>query len=90
MATMEYKCPSCGAPLSFNPENQNFYCEYCGSSFTTQQIQELYAESEKTESINEQEVRSSEEQRAKAQKSGGDLTRTSWCPTPVRPAARRS
>ncbi|MBQ3299960.1 MAG: TFIIB-type zinc ribbon-containing protein [Ruminococcus sp.] len=73
MATMEYKCPSCGAPLSFNPEKQNFACDYCGSEFTVQHIQSLYAQSEKTESINEQEVRQSEEQRAQAQKTGGEF-----------------
>ena len=75
MATMEYKCPSCGAPLSFNPEKQNFACDYCGSEFTVQHIQSLYAQSEKTESINEQEVRQSEEQRAQAQKTGGGAAR---------------
>ena len=103
MATMEYKCPSCGAPLSFNPEKQNFACDYCGSEFTVQHIQSLYAQSEKTESINEQEVRQSEEQRAQAQKTGNrrssarrlrkqaeNSMRTSWCPIPVRPAAPRS
>ena len=73
MATMEYKCPSCGAPLSFNPEKQNFACDYCGSEFTVQHIQSLYAQSEKTESINEQEVRQSEEQRAQAQKTGREF-----------------
>ena len=68
MATMEYKCPSCGAPLSFNPENQNFLCEYCGSAFTAQQIQSLYADREQQETVNEREVKHSEEQRAQAQR----------------------
>ena len=73
MATMDYKCPSCGAPLSFNPEKQNFVCEYCGSSFTTQQIQSLYAEKEQKETINEREVKASEQQREQAQKKGEDF-----------------
>ena len=73
MATMDYKCPSCGAPLSFNPEKQNFVCEYCGSAFTTQQIQSLYAEKEQKETVNEREVKASEQQRAQAQRKGEDF-----------------
>ncbi|MER2080542.1 MAG: TFIIB-type zinc ribbon-containing protein [Ruminococcus sp.] len=73
MATMEYKCPSCGAPLSFNPENQNFLCEYCGSAFTAQQIQSLYADREQQETVNEREVKHSEEQRAQAQRRGEEF-----------------
>ena len=73
MATLEYKCPSCGAPLSFNPEKQNFYCEFCGSSFTAEHIQSLYAQAEQTESINEREVKSSEEQRDQAKQKGEEF-----------------
>ena len=73
MATMDYKCSSCGAPLSFNPEKQNFVCEYCGSAFTTQQIQSLYAEKEQKETVNEREVKASEQQRAQAQRKGEDF-----------------
>ncbi len=38
MATVAYKCPSCGAGIPFNAEKQLFKCEYCGSEFTDEQI----------------------------------------------------
>lgn len=46
MATVNYKCPNCAAPLKFNPDKQLFSCEYCLSDFTEQKIQEIYAERE--------------------------------------------
>lgn len=33
-----YHCPACGAPLTFQPESQQFDCEYCGSQFTSDQL----------------------------------------------------
>ena len=43
MDILEYKCPSCGADLKFNPQTQRLACEYCGSSFTVEEIKKLYA-----------------------------------------------
>lgn len=31
--TLNHKCPKCNAVLKFNPEGQNFKCEYCRSIF---------------------------------------------------------
>ena len=67
MATMEYKCPKCGAPISFNPDKQLFSCEYCGADTTVEEIQKLYAQQEQTETINEREVKHSEQEQQKAQ-----------------------
>lgn len=33
MGTVNYNCPSCAAPLTFNPQRQRFCCEYCLSEF---------------------------------------------------------
>ncbi len=33
-----HKCPNCGGPLLFDPKLQKFHCEYCGSSFTEQEV----------------------------------------------------
>lgn len=33
-----YKCPSCGAPLKYTTETQDFGCEYCGSHFTKETL----------------------------------------------------
>ncbi len=35
-----YKCPSCGAGLTFDPESQTFHCDYCGSSFTQEEARQ--------------------------------------------------
>ena len=32
-----YKCPSCGAPLSFSVETQDFACGYCGGHYHTKE-----------------------------------------------------
>ena len=35
---LDNKCPSCGAPIKFNAETQNFKCEYCFSEFTLEEM----------------------------------------------------
>lgn len=42
MNTVQYKCPNCGAELTFDPEHQNFSCEYCDSTYTEAEMQQLY------------------------------------------------
>ena len=39
-----YKCPSCGGPLHFDPELQKLKCDFCGSVFEPSQIAQEYAE----------------------------------------------
>ncbi len=41
---IEYKCPNCNADLKFMPDTQGFGCEYCGSSFTLEEMQEINAD----------------------------------------------
>ncbi|HRU97136.1 MAG TPA: hypothetical protein P5092_06880 [Ruminococcus sp.] len=41
----EYKCPNCNAELKFDPTTQKLSCDYCLSSFTIDEIKEIYAES---------------------------------------------
>jgi DNA-directed RNA polymerase subunit RPC12/RpoP len=62
MATVNYKCPNCGAPLKFNPDKQLFSCEYCMSDFSEQKIQEIYAEREAKESKAEQAEQKAQKQ----------------------------
>ncbi len=50
MAIKSFKCPSCGAGLSFKPEHNNFRCDYCLSEFTEKEISDLYKEEEVLES----------------------------------------
>ena len=41
MSVITYKCPNCGGDLQFNPEGQNFKCEYCLSEFTEEELENL-------------------------------------------------
>ena len=38
MEAADYKCPNCSAHLQFNPKNQKWDCEYCGSSFILEDL----------------------------------------------------
>ena len=40
MAATTYKCPNCGAYLSFDPETQGWKCDFCESAFTEESILE--------------------------------------------------
>lgn len=44
MDVINYKCPSCGAPLVFKSENQKMCCDSCESSFSIDEIDENYEE----------------------------------------------
>lgn len=39
MNVLDNKCPGCGAKINFNPKNQMWDCEYCGSKFTLDEMQ---------------------------------------------------
>jgi len=52
--TMDFKCPSCGAYLEFDPGKNAFVCGYCGSEFTEAQLQEY---SERRQETAEKEKR---------------------------------
>ncbi|MDD6044031.1 MAG: TFIIB-type zinc ribbon-containing protein [Clostridia bacterium] len=41
MATITYKCPNCDADLTYRPGTKDFGCNYCGSSFTEEQLDSL-------------------------------------------------
>lgn len=49
---LEYKCPSCCATISFNPKLGKWKCDYCGSQFTLEEINQKNKNSSiKTEKI---------------------------------------
>ena len=39
MEALDHKCPSCGAPIKFNPNNQLWDCEYCGQKYSLEDMQ---------------------------------------------------
>ena len=38
LEVLDNKCPACGAKITFNPKNQMWDCEYCGSKFTLDEM----------------------------------------------------
>ena len=38
MSIINYKCPSCGAPIEFNPQLGKFKCEYCFTEHTEEAL----------------------------------------------------
>ena len=40
--SVSYKCPNCGAPLTFIPGKKTVTCEYCGTEFETNTIEEMF------------------------------------------------
>ena len=49
MELLDNKCPSCGAKITFNPKNQRWDCEYCGSKYTLEEMQKYNNASSKKE-----------------------------------------
>lgn len=41
--SVSYKCPRCGAPLSFLPGRDTVSCEYCGTEFEIAAIEAMFA-----------------------------------------------
>ena len=41
-----HKCPACTGPLHFSGASGMLECDYCGSKFTVEEIENLYAEKE--------------------------------------------
>ena len=39
MSLQNYKCPSCGASLNYDPSSDTGKCDYCGSHFTLEEIE---------------------------------------------------
>lgn len=41
MSALTYKCPNCGGSMVFDPQSQDFTCEYCLSSFCREDLEAL-------------------------------------------------
>lgn len=68
MATVNYTCPNCAAPLKFNPDKQMFSCEYCMSDFTEKYVQDFCQEGAKENSAEKQEKKEQEKAKENAAK----------------------
>ncbi|MBC3517135.1 hypothetical protein H8K20_12115 [Neobittarella massiliensis] len=76
MQTVTYDCPNCGAGLTFNSDTQKFDCKFCLSSFTVEQMDEIYKKKKEGEVpdplAGEGETESGQPVVDEAPKSGGE------------------
>ena len=61
-----HKCPACTGPLHFVGESGMLECDYCGSKYTVEEIEKLYAEDE-TEAAEGFEVNEARKEKEKAE-----------------------
>jgi DNA-directed RNA polymerase subunit RPC12/RpoP len=47
LPVLSYKCPNCGAELTFDPKSQTCKCDFCSSSFTEEELEKIYKEKQK-------------------------------------------
>ena len=55
MSVMVYKCPQCGAPLTFDADKQSWVCKYCLGSFEVEQLEEILAEKQQDGGASQEE-----------------------------------
>ncbi len=70
---ISYKCPTCGAEIFWNAEKNCWACEYCGDSFTLEQL-EAQGAAKAPEEINKDNVEKHEEVDTDEYKSSTDGT----------------
>lgn len=49
MSTLTYKCPNCGGSMVFDPQKQQFVCEYCLTAFESEALAEPVQENQTSE-----------------------------------------
>ncbi len=58
METISYKCINCSGPLQYNAQKLKFYCEYCRSEFTEEELEKHFGkldeQLETNEAVNEE------------------------------------
>ena len=57
--TLDTRCPACSASISFNPKEQKWKCDYCGSSFS---IEEMKKHKNSSSEKNNQKKKESKEE----------------------------
>ena len=62
-----YQCPACTGPLHFDGKIGKLKCDYCGSTFTVQEIEKLYkAKNESAAAAKEKADKKAEKEAAEA------------------------
>lgn len=55
MEALDNRCPSCGAGIHFSAKEQKWVCEYCGSKFSLEEMQQYKNASSKEVNLSESE-----------------------------------
>ncbi|WP_251866792.1 TFIIB-type zinc ribbon-containing protein [Enterococcus malodoratus] len=71
---LTHHCPNCGGPLTFNPSDQKFHCDYCLSIFTVEDI-------EKFEAKNADPTTDAQTETVSSEKTGSDDVDLFLCPS---------
>lgn len=63
MESVNHKCPSCCASLEYNPKGKNWKCDYCGGTFSLEELKanaEKFEAAEVKEEVKKEEVKKDE------------------------------
>ena len=82
-----YQCPACTGPLHFDSKLGKLKCDYCGSEFTAQEIEEFYAA--KNEAAEEAAIDEAQQQEAEASDASASAGRAKAAGRQIWPAACR-
>ncbi|MGM9903192.1 hypothetical protein A5844_002425 [Enterococcus sp. 10A9_DIV0425] len=53
MDVLTHKCPNCGGPLTFDPKDQKFHCEYCLNVYTESEVSQYEEEQKAARHVDE-------------------------------------
>ncbi len=65
-----YQCPACTGPLHFNGRSGKLECEYCGSSFTVEEVEALYKKEDEQAAQAQQQLNAAQAAAQSAQHEG--------------------
>lgn len=55
MDVLTHKCPNCGGPLTFDPKDQKFHCEYCLNVYTEAEVSQYEQEQKEARGVDAQD-----------------------------------
>lgn len=64
MDVLTHKCPNCGGPLTFDPSDQKFHCDYCLNIYTEEEVSQSEQEQKEARGTQPDQQSSSEENRS--------------------------
>ena len=74
-----YQCPACTGPLHFAGDSGMLECDYCGSKFTVQEIEDLYKEKDEAAAA-AQAAAEAKEEAAEDNEEQWDPASSAWGP----------